>query len=256
MIPYLPSLSYPAVEALRAREPIVLLPIGAIEAHGPHLPLETDTLLSLELARRAGRALAEAGRACAIAAPIPFSVAGYASGFAGTLSIPADTAAALVRDVGVGLVRMGFLRVCLVNSHLDPAHVAVLKEATAAIEQATGAQVAFPDQLEPRWARTLSDEYKRGACHAGSYETSLLLASEGGGALVDDAARAALPPLDVNLAKAMRAGATRFEEVGATRAYFGDPAAATVAEGEQLYARLVEMVVVTLREAWPEVGRP
>jgi creatinine amidohydrolase len=245
---YLPRLSYPQVEALRARDPIVFLPIGAMEAHGPHLPLETDTLLSLELARRAANAIPE--RVCAIAAPIGYSVAGYAGGFAGTLSLAAETATMLLRDVGLGLMRMGLAKVCLVNSHLDPAHVETIQRAKAEIEAQSGARVAFPDQLEPRWGRTLSDEYKRGACHAGSYETSLLLASPER-ALVDDTARARLPIVDINLAKAMKAGQRTFEEAGADRAYFGDPASATIEEGEWLYARLVEMVVTTVRETWP-----
>ncbi|MEO6954982.1 MAG: creatininase family protein [Polyangia bacterium] len=247
MITYLPELTYPEVEQLLERNPVLLVPIGAIEAHGPHLPLETDTLLSMELAQRAAEALGNA----AIAAPIPFTAAGYASSFAGTLSIPPATAQALLRDVGIGLVRMGFSKLCFVNSHLDPAHVDVLRAARNEIEVATYLKVAFPDQLEPRWARTLSDEYKRAACHAGSYETSLLLASPGARHLVRDAERAALPALDINLAKAMKAGATRFEEAGATRAYFGNPAGATIDEGEWLYTRLVEMVVTVVRETWP-----
>ena len=247
MTPYLPELTYPEVERLLAQKPVLLVPVGAIEAHGPHLPLETDTLLSMELAQRAAEALGNA----AITAPIPFTAAGYASGFAGTLSIPPTTAQALIRDVGIGLVRMGFHKLCFVNSHLDPAHVEVLRAARKEIETATSLEVAFPDQLEPRWGRTLSDEYKRAACHAGSYETSLLLASPGARHLVRDAERAGLPVLDINLAKAMRAGATRFEEVGATRAYFGDPAGATPQEGEWLYERLVEMVVTVVRETWP-----
>jgi creatinine amidohydrolase len=250
-IPYLPRLSYPAVDALRVRAPVVFLPIGAVEAHGPHLPLETDTLLSLELARRCGEELSKEGRAAVIAAPIAYSVAGYAIGFAGTVSLTPATATALVRDVGVGLLRMGFSKICFVNSHLDPAHVATLRAAKAAIEADSGQAVAFPDQLEPRWGRTLSEEYKRGACHAGSYETSLLLASAGGAALVDDAARGPLPPVAIDLARAMKAGKKTFEEAGADRAYFGDPASATVEEGEWLYARLVEMVVTTVREVWP-----
>jgi len=244
---YLARMSYPAVEALVATDPIVFLPIGAVEAHGPHLPLATDTLLSLELAQRAAAAIGGG----VIAAPIGFSVAGYASGFAGTISLAPETATALVRDVGIAIVKMGFSKLCFVNSHLDPAHVATLKAAREAIEGATGRRVAFPDQLEPRWGRTLSEEYKSGACHAGSYETSLLLASPDGRALVDDAARKALEPLHINLAKAMKAGKQTFEEAGADRAYFGDPAAATVEEGEQLYALLVEMVVATVRETWP-----
>jgi creatinine amidohydrolase len=245
---YLPELTYPEVEALIAEAPVLFLPVGAIEAHGPHLPLETDTLLSMELCERAAKALLQP---TVIAAPIPFTTAGYASSFKGTLSIPPDTARALVRDVAVGLTKMGFSRVCFVNSHLDPAHAEVLRAAKAEIEAITGLKVAFPDQLEPRWGRTLSDEYKRAACHAGSYETSLLLASAGARHLVRDAARADLPVLDINLAKAMKQGATRFEEVGATRAYFGNPAAATVEEGEWLYERLVTMVTTVVHETWP-----
>ncbi len=251
MIPSLPHLTYPEVEALRALEPVVLLPIGALEAHGPHLPLSTDTLLSLELARRAGEQLQAKGRAAVIATPIPFSVADYAAGFAGTLSLPRDTALALVRDVGVGLIRMGFPSLCFVNSHLDPAHAEVLRQARTAIEAATRLKVAFPDQLEPRWGRTLSDEYKRAECHAGSYETSLLLASAEGRPLVRNEARAKLPALPINLARAMKDGKRTFEEAGAHQAYFGDPAAATAEEGEWLYARLVEMVVTTVEETWP-----
>ena len=248
MIRHLPQLTYPEVEALRATRPVVLLPLGAIEAHGPHLPLETDTLLSLELARRAGEALIAIGTNAVIAAAIPFSVADYASGFAGTLSLPPATALALIRDVGIGLHRMGFTSLCFVNSHLDPAHAAVLREAKSAIEAATHSKVAFPDQLEPRWGRTLSEEYKRGACHAGSYETSLLMVSDR--ASVRDAERAHLPKLDINLAFAMKDGKRTFEEAGALRAYFGDPASATVEEGEWLYQRLVTMVVTTVQETF------
>lgn len=248
MTAYLPELTYPEVAALISEAPVLFLPIGAIEAHGPHLPLETDTLLSMELCERAARA---SSQPAAIAAPIPFTTAGYASSFAGTLSIPPATAQALVRDVAVGLTKMGFSRVCFVNSHLDPAHAEVLRAAKIEIETITGLKIAFPDQLEPRWARTLSDEYKRAACHAGSYETSLLLASSGARHLVRDGERAELPVLDINLAKAMKQGATRFEDAGATRAYFGDPAAATSEEGEWLYERLVTMVTTVVRETWP-----
>jgi creatinine amidohydrolase len=105
----------------------------------------------------------------------------------------------------------------------------------------------FPDQLDRRWARTLTDEYKRGACHAGSYETSLVLAARP--ELVKDAVRATLPPLPIDLAKAMKAGIRTFKEAGAAQAYFGDPAGATVAEGDAIYELLVTMVVTTVREA-------
>jgi len=140
--------------------------------------------------------------------------------------------------------------VCLVSSHLEPEHADALRGAVADVVAAGGAPVAFPDVLEPRWARTLSDEFKRGACHAGAYETSLVLVARPD--LVRNVVRAGLAPRDINLAKAMKAGVKTFKEAGAVDAYFGDPAAGTVEEGISLYARLVEMVVTVVRETWPE----
>jgi creatinine amidohydrolase len=104
------------------------------------------------------------------------------------------------------------------------------------------ASVASP--LTRRWARTLSDEFKRGDCHAGRYETSLVLAA--GGRVLE--ARRALPPLGISLADAIRAGKDRFRDIGMDRAYTGAPGEATREEGEQLFARLVEMIVAEVVE--------
>jgi creatinine amidohydrolase len=243
------ELTFREAEAERARDPIVLLPIGATEAHGPHLPLFTDAVLSEELARRAALALEAGGRSVLIAPTLAYSVTEYAGGFAGTISIQPETAIDLVADVCSSLIGQGFRKVCLVNSHLEPAHVTSLKQALERVHARTGVRPAFPDQLEKRWARTLSEEYKRGACHAGSYETSLMLAARS--ALVRAEVSAQLPPRPIDLARAMKEGKRTFMEAGAPEAYFGDPAAATVAEGDDLYARLVKMVVTTADEAWP-----
>jgi creatinine amidohydrolase len=220
--------------------PVVLLPVGAHEAHGPHLPLATDVIIAEGTCRRAAERLRDRG--CAIAPPLVYSVTDYAGGFAGTAGVSPASASVYVSEVCRGLQRSGFSRVCLVNAHLEPAHVAVLREAAAAV----GA--AFADKTEKRFGRTLTDEYKRGECHAGSYETSLVLAER---PELVRALRAELPPLPINLAHAMREGKKTFEEAGAARAYFGNPAGATIEEGEWIYARLVDMVVTVVEETWP-----
>jgi creatinine amidohydrolase len=248
----LAELTWTEAEAERARDPIVLVPIGSTEAHGPHLPLATDAILSDELAARAAAAWEADGGAALIAPTLSYAITDYAGEFAGTVSLSAETATNLVAEICASLQKQGFARVCLVNSHLEPAHVASLREACARAERASGRRVAFPDQTDRRWARTLTDEYKRGACHAGSYETSLVLAARAG--LVRDPVRAALPPRPIDLAKAMKAGVRTFKEAGADRAYFGDPAAATVEEGDAIYALLVTMVLTTIRETWPGNG--
>ena len=243
------ELTFAEAEALKAVQPIVLLPIGSTEAHGPHLPLATDAILSEELAARAAAALDAAGYATIVAPTLAYAITDYASEFAGTISIGPATATAVVADVCSSLIAQGFARVCLVNSHLEPAHVSSLKEACARVQEARGVAVVFADQLEKRWARTLTDEFKRGACHAGSYETSLVLAARP--ELVRDEIRRALMVKPIDLARAMREGKRTFGEAGAPEAYFGDPAAASVEEGNDIYARLVAMVVEEVRTAWP-----
>jgi creatinine amidohydrolase len=231
----------------RAPRVIALVPVGATEAHGPHLPLATDVIIAEGTVRRAAAALAAKGHEIVIAPALAYSVTHYAGGFAGTAGVGEASARAYVRDVCTGLGHAGFVRVVLVNAHLEPAHVAVLRGAAADATQGL-LRVAFADKTEKRFARTLTDEYKRGECHAGSYETSLVLAERP--ELVRNAARMALPPVPINLAHAMKAGKKTFVESGADSAYFGNPAGATVEEGEWIYARLVEMVVTVVEETW------
>jgi creatinine amidohydrolase len=243
------ELTFTEAEAARARDPLLLVPIGSTEAHGPHLPLGTDVIIAEEMAARAAAALERAGATVLIAPSVSYAVTDYAAAFAGTVSLGVAGATAVVTDLCASLIAQGFRRVCLVNSHLEPAHVASLKEACTHVEQRTGRRVAFPDKTERRWARTLTDEFKRGACHAGRYETSLVLAARP--ELVREQARTRLAPRPIDLAQAMKAGARSFGDAGAPDAYFGDPAAATVEEGDAIYALLVTMIVQTIAETWP-----
>jgi creatinine amidohydrolase len=227
---------------------LVLLPVGSTEAHGPHLPLATDVIIAQGMCRRAAPPLEALGCAVAVAPAITYSVTDYAHPFAGTAGVSASSAVAYVKDVCLGLLRAGFGRVCLVNAHLEPAHVATLRQA-AELATSSAAKVVLADLTEKRFGRTLTDEYKRGECHAGAYETSLVLAESAH--LVRQDKRLALSPVRINLAKKMQEGVCTFTEAGALDAYFGDPAQASAEEGEWIYARLVEMIVTVVREAWP-----
>jgi creatinine amidohydrolase len=80
--------------------------------------------------------------------------------------------------------------------------------------------------------------------HAGAYETSLMLTA------TPERVRAAmlreLPPVRVDLPSRLRAGAKTFAEAGGTNGYFGDPASATAAEGERLFAVLAKMILTAV----------
>jgi creatinine amidohydrolase len=230
------------VRALAAREGAsVLVPVGSVEPHGPHLPLATDTLLSEASAERAAKVLEARGVPVAIAPSVAYGVTEYAAGFAGAVSVPAAVLTSLLGAVVGRLLADGFAHVCLVNNHLEPAHDAAVRAAILGAPKGA-ASVACP--LTRRWARTLSDEFKRGDCHAGRYETSLVLAA--GGRVLPE--RAGLPAIGVSLAAEIKAGKTTFREMGLDRAYTGAPAEATAEEGDTLFHRLAEMIVTEVTE--------
>jgi creatinine amidohydrolase len=104
-----------------------------------------------------------------------------------------------------------------------------------------------PDKRRGRWAYTLTEEFRQGACHAGCYETSLVMAAQP--ELMRDAIRKELAPLEIDLAQKIKAGVRTFREAGSEQAYFGDPAAATPEEGRSTYEALATMLVTTILEA-------
>jgi creatinine amidohydrolase len=222
---------------------VVLVPAGSVEPHGPHLTLLTDTVISEGAAQRASKRLAERGLAPLIAPAVPYGVTECAAKFAGVVSIEAAVLTAYLRAVVEGFLAAGVAHVCLVNNHLEPAHDAAVRAAVEAMGRK--ASVACP--LARRWARTLSDEFKSGACHAGRYETSIVMAVEPHA--VDERARAALPEVPISLSEKLRAGVDDFAEMGLSRAYAGAPALASAAEGGELLDKLADMIATEILEA-------
>ena len=236
-------------ESLRAlvagkRAVVALVPVGSTEPHGPHLALGTDVIISAAACVRATELLERKGPLAAVIAPaVSYGVTECAAGFPGAVSVPAAVLTAYVAAVCDGLLAQGIRHVCLVNNHLEPAHDAAIR--AAAEGRAGKVSVACP--LTKKWARTLSDEFKSGACHAGQYETSIVMAAAP--ELVNEAVRQGLSPVPISLSKQLAAGVGTFAAMGLDRAYAGDPRAATVEEGERLILRLAEMVVGEIREA-------
>jgi len=240
MVHRLGELTTDEVRDLLSRPPsAALVPVGSVEPHGPHLPLATDTLLGEVAALRACEALAAQGVTAVVAPSVAYGVTDFAEGFAGAVSIPASVLTPLLRAIVERLRSEGWTHVCLVSNHLEPAHDEAVR---AAVRGVVGSSVASP--LTKRWGRTLSDEFKRAECHAGRYETSLVLAA--GGRVAPG--YQVLPRVGVNLAAEIAAGRSRFRDIGMDRAYTGAPAEATSEEGDALYEKLVAMIVGEVTE--------
>jgi len=228
-------------EALKER-PIAFLPVGATEAHGPHLPLSTDTVIATEMARRGAARLKEHGVHALVLPPVMFTVADFGADFAGTITLPPDTAVALVRDICISAARR-FRAVALANAHLEPLHMECLKKATEEARKA-GANVCFTDITRKRWAEILGDVFQQGD-HAGAFETSLMMAVAP--KMVRERERISLAPVD-GLMPALKKGAKSFVEAGGEDAYFGDPTAASSEDGEASFDALGEIMRVSVME--------
>jgi creatinine amidohydrolase len=234
----LAELTSARLEQLRERRPVALWPVGAVEPHGPHAPLGTDTLISVGMCERAAERLTDPP--AVVLPPLPLGVTRYGAAFAGAIGIGEATLRAIVLDVAAAVAAQGFRRLVVVNNHFEPEQVATLRDAAAE------AGALYLDLVRRRNAQRLGDEFRRGSCHAGRYETSLVLADAP--QLVDREAMAELPAFELDMPAAIAAGRTDFVAMGMERAYCGAPAEASAEEGRATFETLTELLVELVRE--------
>jgi mycofactocin system creatininase family protein len=206
--PWLGEATWPQVAD---RRPVLLVPVGSTEQHGPHLPLDTDTRIALALCERAAVRLGEA----LVAPAVAYGASGEHQGFAGTLSI----GQAALEMLLVELVRSagdGYRLIVLVNGHggnLEPLRRAVTLATS-----------------EGRPVLAWSPHVQGGDSHAGRVETSVLLALDPELVRRDVAEPGATAPL-VELMDALRAGGVAAVSANGV---LGDPTGASAGEGEAL----------------------
>lgn len=179
---HLADLTWPEVDAAAQRGAAVILPVGATEQHGYHLPLCTDATLAERLALEVAAALD-----VLVAPPVAYGyrsrpLSGGGEGFPGTVSLSARSLMALVEDVLTGLAASGFRRLVVLNWHYENSNF--VYEAAWLAQQRVGApdlrimvvEAAF-SELSPEVMDLLfGDEFPGWDVeHAAVLETSLML---------------------------------------------------------------------------------
>ena len=238
----LSELCWTDVRALDRARVVAILPLGAIEAHGPHLPVGTDVIIAETMARAGAERLAARGLVPLLLPALPYAPAPYAADFAGTISIDPQAVTATIQTIATSLSRHGIRCLALANAHFDPAQVRAIRDAT----HGGDATVIFPDLTRRALAQRLTPEFQSGACHAGRYETSIVMAARP--ELVRETVRSALPANDRSLTAARTAGQTTFAAAGGPDAYFGAPADASAAEGQTTIALLGDILAEAVLE--------
>jgi creatinine amidohydrolase len=240
---FLPYLRWTEVARLPQRDrTVILLPIGAIEQHGPHLPLAVDSLLVTAVLGAALEQLDAAIPAYALP-PLCYGKSNEHSGFPGTISLSAATLLSQITEIAASLHTSGFRKLALVNGHGGQPQVLEIA--------ARDLRVRHPDlQVFPlflwnvphRIGELLTPEEAARGIHAGDAETSLLLH------LLPDTvdmtqARpdglAAQPPANALLSLEGALPYAWLTRDLSSSGTIGDPTTASAAKGAQIFDQLV-----------------
>jgi creatinine amidohydrolase len=209
--------------SLAGRVRTLLLPVGATEQHGPHLPLDTDTRIALAVAERVAERLTDT----VVAPPVAIGASGEHAGFPGTLSIGTKVLA----DVLIEIVRTAgpeFDRLVVINGHGGNAYALRAAAATCA--------------AEGRPLEVWSVRLPGADAHAGRTETSLMLHLAPELVVLAAAVVGNTDPLDELLPKMMESGVREVSANGV----LGDPTGATPDEGAALLAALVDDAIAQI----------
>src|SRR5919198_2900639 len=240
----LESLTWPDVrdEIAGGRDTIVVA-FGAVEQHGHHLPLGTDSVFGDEL----GRAVAE--RLDAFHAPtVRIGCSRHHLAFPGTVSVEDATFHAIVRDVVASWSRHGLKRIVLIPTH--GGNFGPLAAALEQVEAPEGVKVIGITDLSLLVNATLGlgNELgvprSEGGLHGGEWETSLMLALRPELVHMDRAVAGYTGDLEEGFQRFWNEGTHSVTEVGV----IGDPARASAEHGRRYFERLVEPTVEYVEE--------
>jgi creatinine amidohydrolase len=218
------DLTMPEFEALGRQTQTVILPVGSVEEHGPHLPLGTDTFHALEVARRVAQLCP-----VLVAPPLYYGMCRSTREHPGTVSLSGDTLRALLLEVGREFYRQGWRHLLFLSGHAGGTHIsAILEAAELLLAELPEASIAVVNLLE-LLREVVRDQpdlvHTRGDSHAGEVETAIMLA--------------AYPHLVRGTAPEEWPSFPKYVLVRDKRRYWpggvwGNPAAATAAQGEAI----------------------
>jgi mycofactocin system creatininase family protein len=239
----LAEMTWPGVaEAVKAGATTVVLPLGATEQHGPHLPLGTDTIRATALADRLPGLL--------VAPALPFGCSDEHSGFPGLLGLEAETLARVILDLARRLTHWGVRRLVLLSAHggngeaLDLA-LALLREELPDLEVRTNSnlETIVPVLLEVARRDGISANVL--GLHAGEGETSEMLHLRPDLVQLDDSAPGFTGDMEAVLDKLHKGGLQAVTKVGV----LGDPTRAEAGRGARYLDVLTDDITALARDA-------
>jgi mycofactocin precursor peptide peptidase len=207
---------------------LLAVPVGSLEQHGPHLPLDTDTRIAVELATRLSRTRSDV----VVAPAVAYGASGEHAAFPGTLLINHEVLADLLVEL-VRSARDAFAGVVLISAH-GGNHEGL---------RLVGARCRADGEAVLVWATGVRD----GDAHAGRTETSLMLAIDPEVVRTELAVPGRTEPLEVLLPRLRAEGVRPISSNGV----LGDPQGASAPEGELLLATMTTELAYAIEARWP-----
>ncbi|MFC5452049.1 creatininase family protein [Paenibacillus aestuarii] len=172
---FFPRLSKVEVTELSKQDALIVLPVGAIEQHGPHMPVFTDTLIAELVLTEAFEQLPDDANIWLLPA-MPYGKSTEHLGHPGTISLSATTLMAVVMDIAKSLQRSGFVKLALVSTHGGNADLLSMMAREIRIDTGMAVFRLDPGGLgsADEW---ITPQEKQFGIHAGDTETSLVLSA-------------------------------------------------------------------------------
>jgi creatinine amidohydrolase len=216
---------------LSKRDAIVILPVASLEQHGPHLPVEVDSMLGETVAARTAARIDARGLAVAVLPVLWTGLSEHHMSFGGTITLDNDAFAALVEGVVRSVLRHGFRKIVLLNAHGGNENA--LRAITDDLTPKLGVPIV---QLTYWYAAAVAIakilETQGGLSHACEAETSMMMAVR-----PELVAEDRIPLAKSNTTGDIASGVYRWRSIGSRSAsgVIGNPEAATREKGERLF---------------------
>jgi creatinine amidohydrolase len=231
------------------RDAVVIVPVAALEQHGPHLPVEVDTILGETVARRTAEKAVAMGTPTLVLPVLWTGISEHHMSFGGTVTLDFAAFSALVEGVVRSVVRHGFRRIVLLNAHGGNENA--LRTITDDLTPKLGVPIVqFTYWYAAAVAIAKILETQGGLQHACEAETSMMMAVRPELVAMDriPLAKSNATP---SLTDVVGGGVYRWRSIGSRSGsgVIGNPEAASAEKGERLFEAIAEALVAKLCNA-------
>lgn len=231
------------------RQAIVILPVASLEQHGPHLPVEVDSLLGETVAQRAARKMLARGQPTLVLPVLWTGLSEHHMSFGGTITLDIAAFSAVVEGVVRSVLRHGFQRVVLLNAHGGNENA--LRTITDDLSPRLGVPlVQFTYWYAAAVAIAKILETQGGLQHACEAETAMMMAARPE-LVAQDRIPLAKANTTPDVSDVVGGGVYRWRSIASRSGsgVIGNPEAATAEKGERLFEAIAEAVATKLCNA-------